>query len=245
MNSSISSRTRSSLLKRQELNNYSIEYVKKMGLYLIIQLLIILIVVFSLHKINPNRFYLFTGSDIADIIIFLILAFSLIYISSLQQVSTVVRFIAFYGLGILIAYLITIEYNRNVMVVKPQETIVKNFFIAMFLTVGITIIVILLLPYLLPYTNFLIGLSCILFIVLLCLIISGFCIHDKNNFVIWLSVGLIVFVGYLIADLTILVKRCNNSSNSKRDCDAIQGTTTIYIDLINILLNIFRLLNQN
>lgn len=59
----------------------------------------------------------------------------------------------------------------------------------------------------------------------------------------YLLLSLLVFVGFLIVDTVLIVRRCQKEGS--RECDAPSGATVLYLDIINLIQKFFLLLSMD
>ena len=223
------------------LTKLQFEYLQKIGMLLSTQLVLVFIVIIIVHKADPERICIFTCDFWVDIILFLLLAFMLIYLSRINE-NPAVRTLAFYGLGILMSFILALQYNIITMEARGNnKQVAKNFIMSVAIVIVITIAVVIALPFTMQYMNFIYVMGSVLTICLLGLIIWGFFV--RKQFLIWVSISLAVFLGLLITDLTRLVYLCKKKGSVQ--CDAINGSTLLYVDLMNILQQIFILTSRN
>jgi len=218
-------------------------YLRKMIALLFVQMLVLLTVVFGVHRIAPDRECLITCNFWVDILLYLILAlicFGFIFgfndYSSSQHYW--IRSAAFLVLGGLLAYVLAVQYNLMIRNSVDPATTTRNFFIALGITIFVFAIVFSALPILLNYTSVMAYLSLILFGALLVLLILSLVMYPTHAILV---LSLIVFLGYLVTDLTLLTYRCTRPNT--RECDPPTGATDLYLDLINILQKLFMLLD--
>lgn len=212
------------------------DYLRGMGVLLAKQLVLLMVVVLVMTKTVPNIMCLFTCTWWIDFLVYIAIGFTLIWVAGNHSYSHRTRLFAFYGIGVLMSYLLGVQYNVMRRYNKKKDT-ARNFLVAVACTVGATILVVLLLPYLLPHISLLVAISSVLFVGLVVLIFWGFFV--QKQLVLWLTASLVIFLGLLVTDMTMLVYAC------KKNCDALDGATLLYIDLMNILQKIFLLLQQN
>lgn len=215
-------------------------FLQKVCFLLFIQLLILLAIVAIVHKFFPKQVCFMTCRFWLDFFVYMIFIIALVYTSHSQKVNIIVRYAAFFGISILLAYIMALQYNLVSLLKnkKDQET-AKTFFKALVIVISIFVINLLLLPITMKYMNFIYTVSTSLFICLIGLILWG--LFVGKGFLIWVSVSLFVFLGLLLTDLNILVHRCKKPNSVQ--CDPLNGASLLYVDLINILQQIFILLN--
>jgi hypothetical protein len=214
-----------------------------MIMLLFAQMLVLLVVVFGVHRIAPERYCLVTCEFWADILIYLVLAlvcFGFIFgfndYTSSQHYW--IRSAAFLCLGVLLAYVLAVQYNLMIRNSTDPAATTRNFFIALGVTLFVFAIVFSALPILLNYTTAMAYLSLILFGALLVLLILTLTMYPTRAILV---LTLIVFLGYLVTDLTLLTYRC--TAPNTRACDPPTGATDLYLDLVNILQKLFMLLD--
>jgi hypothetical protein len=153
--------------------------------------------------------------------------------------NLVVRYIAFFGFSILLAYILGLQYNRIAIATRNDKETATTFFKAVAIVMLIFVINLVMLPFTLKYMGFLYTLSISLSVALVGLILWG--LFVGRGLLIWVSVSLFVFLGLLLTDLNRLVHQCKKPNSFQ--CDPLNGASLLYVDLINILQDIFILLN--
>lgn len=225
--------------KKQKLTQLQILFIKKVCFLLMAQLAVLLLVVFMVRRFMPNRLCLMTCGFWLDLLVFMAVAIVLILLSANREGPLVVRYTAFFGLAALMAYVMGVQYNQISMANKDDKKTAKTFFKALVIVVCVFIANLLILPVTLKHMSFIYALSTALTISLVGLILWG--LFVGRGFLMWVSVSLLVFTGLLLTDLNKLVDGCKQN---KESCDALDGASLIYLDLINILQDIFILLNS-
>jgi hypothetical protein len=170
---------------------------------------------------------------------YLILVIGLLMVSNNTGYNMMVRHVAFFGFSVLLAYIMGLQYNRISMATRNDKKTADTFFKAVSIVVVIFVINLFLLPFTLRYMGFVYTLSITLSISLLGLILWG--LFVGKGLLVWVSVSLFVFLGLLLTDLNKLVHQCEKAQSFQ--CDPLNGASILYLDLVNILQDIFILLN--
>lgn len=213
-------------------------YLQKVCFLLFLQMMLLLVVVWFVHRFFPDILCFLTCNRWLDLFLFLLIAIVLIYISHNGH-SMMIRYVAFFSISVLLAYIFSLQYNI-ISILNGNDRVVANRFLrALVLVVVLLIVNLLLLPFTLGHLGVIYAISFALFVCLVGLIVWGLLI--EKGFLLWVSVSLIVFMGLLVADLTILVSRCKKAGSV--GCDPLDGASLLYVDLINLLQQIFFLLN--
>lgn len=215
-------------------------YLQKVCFLLLLQLILLLIVIWLIHKFFPHKICLLTCQKWIDLILFLLIIVVLTYISHLGQTPTI-RYTAFFAISVLLAYVLALQYNMIAMLSGNEKKTATTFIKAVILVVSILAINLIMLPFLMRNISVVYSLSTMLFVCLLGLILWGLFIG--GNFLLWVTVSLVVFLGLLTTDLAILTHQCRKQGTVS--CDPIHGASMLYVDLINILQQIFILLNAD
>lgn len=223
-------------MRTQSLSRLQLDYLKRMGWLLASQLVLLLIIMIMVVKMVPKWVCLFTCTWWIDFLLYLTIGFILIWACSDRRLSRQTRMVAFYGLGVLMSYLLAVQFN--LMRHGHEKQSAQNFLAATAFTISAVIIVVLMLPFLLPHAQLLSIVGGVLLVALLGLILWGLFVGKK--FLMWVTISLIIFLGLLITDMVMLVQRCK----SKTTCDPLDGASLLYVDLINILQKIFMLLQS-
>lgn len=213
-------------------------YLQKVCFLLFLQMVLLLVVVWFVHRFFPDTLCFLTCDKWLDFFLFVLIAFFLIYMSHNAH-SKISRYVAFFSIAVLMAYLFSLQYNIISILDHNDREVANRFFSALLLVVILLIINLLLLPFTLGHLGMIYAISSALFVCLVGLIVWGLLI--QKGFLLWVSVSLIVFMGLLITDLTILVSRCKKAGSV--GCDPLEGASLLYVDLINLLQQIFVLLN--
>lgn len=227
-------------MKTRSMTSVQKAYLQQVCLLLCLQLALMLTIVWMVHTFFPDRTCLLTCQRWLDLLSYLLLAILLIYVSHSSSFTRPVRYTAFYGLAILLAYVVALQYNIQQKLNQHDKKVATRFLKAVVLVIMIFIINIILLPFLLPHMGLIYLLSFSFFIALVGLIVWGFFVGKE--YLTWVSVGLFVFLGLLLTDLTVLVSRCKKPSSP--ECDPLEGASLLYVDLINLVQQIFILMND-
>jgi hypothetical protein len=140
---------------------------------------------------------------------------------------------------VLLAYVLAVQYNLMIRNSSNPTATTRNFFVALVLTILIFTVVFTALPILLQYTTTMAYLSLILFGALLVILILSLVTYRSHALIV---LSLIVFLGYLVTDLTLLTYQCTTPDT--RACDPPTGATNLYLDLVNILQKLYLLLDR-
>jgi predicted membrane channel-forming protein YqfA (hemolysin III family) len=193
------------------------------------------------HKFYPKQVCLFTCHKWWDLFFFLILAMMLIFTSHSIKTPLLIRYVSFFLISTLLAYVLSLQYNLIAFVSKKEKQTAQTFFQAILLVLVLVILNIVILPFTMRYMNLMYVLSLSLFLCLVGLLLWG--LFVGKHFLLWVSVSLFVFLGFLLTDMTILVRQCKKAGTPQ--CDPLNGASLLYVDLVNILQQIFILLNDN
>jgi FtsH-binding integral membrane protein len=232
------------MLNLVTLTPVQITYLRKMIVLLMVQMLVLLVVVFGIHRLAPERFCLITCEFWVDIVLYLLLAMVCFgFIFGYNDYTSVqhywIRCGAFLCLGVLLAYVLAVQYNLMIRNSSNPTATTRNFFVALVLTILIFTVVFTALPILLQYTTTMAYLSLILFGALLVILILSLVTYRSHALIV---LSLIVFLGYLVTDLTLLTYQCTTPDT--RACDPPTGATNLYLDLVNILQKLYLLLDR-
>ena len=197
-------------------------------------------VVWLTHKFYPHKICLLTCRKWVDLIVFLLVIVILTYLSHLAH-SLVVRYTAFFAISALLAYVLALQYNMIALLSGNEKKTASTFIKAVVMVVSLLAINLIMLPFLMSNMSVVYSLSTMFFVCLVGLILWGLFIG--RAFLLWVLVSLVVFLGLLTTDLAILTHRCQQKGTLA--CDPLQGASLLYVDLINILQQIFILLNAN
>lgn len=212
------------------------QYLQKICFLLFIQLILLLFVVWFTHHFFPKVICLATCHRWFDLLIFFLIMIVLIYISHRSDLPMTIRYIAFFSMSVVLAYLIALQYNIVTLLNRGDQKTALIFMKAVIIVVSILLINLILLPFTLRYMGTMYAMSTLLFICLIGLIVWSLFIG--NHFLL-VPVSLLVFLGLLVTDLTIVVSECQDQK-----CDALHGASLLYVDLVNILQNLFLLIDQ-
>jgi len=224
------------------------EMVKNMSMLLILQWLIIFIIVLGMNKVSPKKVRVFFSNPWLDCLAFLVLSFGCIMVCLHHSLPWYLRFTSFLALGVLMSMVIGVTYNLEILISKDRAKTTRNLRTAWFVSIGCLFLCFLLLPVLLPYAMFFRTLQTVLMALLIVLILVGLgmMIVSKTSprlFYIWIMAGLLLFMLFLVADVTTVVEQCQKKGTPQ--CDALIGSTMIYVDLVNILQKLFMVLNRH
>jgi hypothetical protein len=132
--------------KTQRLNQLQIMFIKKICFLLLAQLALLLVIVSVVHKYFPKKVCLFMCNFWVDILCFIAIAFGLIVLSSYKEGPIVLRYLAFFGLAALAAYVLGIQYNQISMANKNEQKTADSFFKALMIVISIFVITLIMLP---------------------------------------------------------------------------------------------------
>lgn len=222
--------------------------LKNMVLLIGMQWLLVLIVTAVVHRLLPQRVCLFTCVGWVDTLIGVLLALVLFTVIFQRRSDTttvgasMMRFSAFVLLGVLLSWVLAVEYNAFHLVDPKRAP--TAFVTSWFLTAMLFAAAYWVLPWLLPYAEFFRGLSTVLIVVLVGLIlwalVGKYYEHrSSSSYRVFFSVGVLVFLLFLFSDMVLLTTACRRRGS--RECDPLVGATTVYIDMVNILQNLFHL----
>lgn len=223
----------------EQLTQLQTLFLQKVCFLLFVQFFVLIAVVYAVHHWFPKQLCLFTCRFWIDLLLYLVLAMGLIMLSNNTGYNIVVRYIAFFGFSILLAYIMGLQYNRIAIATHNDKKTANTFFKAVAIVMSIFVVNLVILPFTLKYMGFLYTLSISLSIALLGLILWG--LFVGKGLLIWVSISLFVFLGLLLTDLNRLVHQCKKPNSFQ--CDPLNGASLLYLDLINILQDIFILLN--
>lgn len=224
---------------KQQLTHLQTLFLQKICFLLFAQLFVLLVVVYVVHQWFPKQLCLFTCRFWVDFLLYLLLVVGLIMVSNNTGYNLVVRYTAFFGFSVLLAYIMGLQYNRIAIATRNDKKTATTFFKAVAIVLSVFVINLIMLPFTLKYMGFLYTLSISLSIALVGLILWG--LFVGRGLLIWVSISLFVFLGLLLTDLNRLVHQCRTPNSFQ--CDPLNGASLLYADLINILQDIFILLN--
>jgi hypothetical protein len=216
-------------------------YLRGVSALLVLQLVIVLVVVAVMRQVAPDAVCLATCGKWTDLLLFLAVIVALIWASHNRRLPIQLRYVAFFSIPAVMAYVLALQYNLIAMYSKNEERTITNFIRAVVLVVALFCANLLLLPFTIRYAGVASVLSVSLFICLIGLILWGLFI--EKEYLLWVAVGLFVFLGLLTTDLTLLVVRCRKTGTEQ--CDPLNGASVLFADLINLLQQIFILLSAS
>lgn len=216
-------------------------FLTRVCLLLFLQLVVLLVVVRVVHTHFPKQVCLFTCRFWLDLFLFIALSMALVVVSQNTGLFLGVRYMAFLGFSVLLAYILGLQYNRIALSTRKDKKTAQTFFKAVVVVVGVFVLNLLLLPFTMKYMGFLSTLSVSLTIALVGLILWG--LFVGKGLLVWVSISLFVFLGLLLTDLNRLVHGCQKPNSAQ--CDPLNGASLLYVDLVNILQEIFILLNAD
>lgn len=219
----------------EQLTQLQTLFLQKVCFLLFVQLFVLLIVVYAVHQWFPKQLCLFTCRFWVDLLLYLVLIVVLIMVSNNTGYNMIIRYLAFFSFSILLAYILGLQYNRIAIATRNDKKTANTFLKAVAIVMSIFVVNLIMLPFTLKYMGFIYTLSISLFIALVGLILWG--LFVGRGLLIWVSISLFVFLGLLLTDLNKLVHQC------PPQCDPLNGASLLYVDLINILQDIFILLN--
>ena len=225
------------------ITNVQQEMLRNMVLLLGMQWVLVLLVIVLLHRFLPQRVCLFTCKGWLDTLISLVLALILFMLifhrTSMSVRASVFRFFCFVLLGVLLSWIMAVEYNASYLR-DPKQT-PKAMWGSWIMTALLLVAAYVMLPRLLPYAEFFRGLSNVLFFVLLGLIVWALFgkFRNKSSYLVFFSIGLLLFVLFLFSDMVVITTQCRQRGSIQ--CDSMIGATTVYVDMMNILQNLFHL----
>lgn len=221
----------------EQLRQLQTLFLQKVCFLLFVQLFVLFVVVYAVHRWFPKQLCLFTCRFWVDLLLYLVLVIGLIMISNNTGYNMIVRYIAFFMFSILLAYILGLQYNRIAIATRNDKKTADTFFKAVVIVMLIFVVNLVMLPFTLKYMGLIYTLSISLSIALVGLILWG--LFVGKQLLIWVSISLFVFLGLVLTDLNKLVHQC------PPQCDPLNGASLLYVDLINLLQNIFILLNAD
>ena len=225
----------------EQLTQLQTLFLQKVCFLLFVQMIILLIVVHAVHQWFPKQLCLFTCRFWVDLLLYLVLVIGLIMVSNNTGYNMIVRYMAFFGFSILLAYIMGLQYNRIAIATHNDKKTAETFLKAVAIVMSIFVVNLIILPFTLKYMGFIYTLSISLSIALIGLILWG--LFVRKGLLIWVSISLFVFLGLLLTDLNKLVHQCQKPKSPQ--CDPLNGASLLYLDLINLLQDIFILLNAD
>jgi len=232
-----------SFVARADLKPPQKEMLKWMCILIVLQWVILFTVVQIIHYLHPE------WVDINLLLVILVpiaLLFVIYLLPHDNPLCTVIRVLAFLGLGVIMSFVLSSTYNITLIRTPPQDKErVRRLFL--FLWVGVIVffgVVVGTLPLLLPLFAPLQILGVVLSLAVLFLLIALIFIPaSEKSFMIWLFISVIVFTFLIITDTVTVIARCETEKTIQ--CDPITGATTVYFDMINLLQKLFVLLSGN
>ena len=224
--------------------------------HLFFQMCLLLLIVFIGHRYFPTSYCLFVcRPSWVGIILYFILAIFLLmgslgilFPKPSDPIHIFLRILSFYGIGILLSYVMLLTYN---ITMKESKTETDKHWTqtAFYIALGITIVffglLVLFLPFLIKNLKLLGMLTGIFFFVLLAMIIMILFVDIDKHQKLWtfyLILSLIIFVVFSMYDLALVISRCKKPGTL--ECRSEVGATSIYIDLINVFQKLFLLLSN-
>jgi len=224
--------------------------------HLFFQMCLLLLIVFIGHRYFPTSYCLFVcRPSWVGIILYFILAIFLLmgslgilFPKPSDPIHIFLRILSFYGIGILLSYVMLLTYN---ITMKESKTETDKHWTqtAFYIALGITIVffglLVLFLPFLIKNLKLLGMLTGIFFFVLLAMIIMILFVDIDKHQKLWtfyLILSLIIFVVFSMYDLALVISRCKKPDTLQ--CRSEVGATSIYIDLINVFQKLFLLLSN-
>lgn len=224
----------------KHLTGLQVAYLQKVCMLLSLQGLLLVVVVWAMHRFFPDTVCFLTCGRWADLVLFLLVAVALVAASHRAQ-NAVVRRVSFFAISVLLAYTLSLQYNILSRLSGRDREVADRFFRSLVVVVAILVANLLLLPFTLGYLGVVSAVSAALTVCLVGLILWGLLV--RGGFLAWVSVSLVVFLGLLLTDLTLLVSRCRTRGSV--GCDPWEGASLLYVDLVNILQQIFLLLHAD
>jgi len=220
------------------------------GLLLLIQAGFFVVLLLLVHYFHPKRFVYFFGGW-KDILIYLVLVIGCVSIvfgfnDYKSGIHLGWRTLGFFMLGGLLAYVMAIQYNIISFHSIDKKQTQRNLMIAVLLCIGIYGILVMALPFLLMNQALLMTFAPIMSIVLIGFTIWGFFITTNKGFYTWTLCLFLLFLVFLVIDLTRLVYQCRNATSEHEKgffCDPPTGATLLWTDIVNMIQKLFFLLN--
>lgn len=225
----------------EQLTQLQTLFLQKVCFLLFVQLFVLIVVVYAVHQWFPKQLCLFTCRFWVDLLLYLVIVIALIMVSHNTGYNLLLRYFAFFMFSILLAYIMGLQYNRIAIATRNDKKTAETFFKAVAIVMLIFVINLIMLPFTLKYMGFIYTLSISLSIALIGLILWG--LFVRKGLLIWVSISLFVFLGLLLTDLNKLVHQCQKPKSPQ--CDPLNGASLLYLDLINLLQDIFILLNAD
>lgn len=227
----------------QTLSEPQTKMLNRMCILIIIQWVILFTVVQVIHYLHPG----WVGINLWLVILVPIVLLLVIYLLPHNNpICMVIRLLAFMALGVIMSFALSSTYNLTILMTPPErKDRVRRLFLIVW--IGIIIffgIVVGMLPFLLPIAAPLAIAGVVLSVAVLFLLITLFFIPPSGrSFTIWLFASVIVFTMLIITDTATVINNCKEDGTW--ECDPINGATLVYVDMINLLQDLYILLTGN
>ena len=99
----------------QQLTDVQRQFLTRMVVLLGIQFIVLFLTVILVNRISPQKICLFTCRQWLDFLLFLLLVLLLFFLINNTRISFPLRLLFFLSLGILLGWIIAIEYNLLMM----------------------------------------------------------------------------------------------------------------------------------
>jgi hypothetical protein len=209
------------------------QYLRGITILLVLQLVIVLVVVAVMRQVAPDAVCMATCNLFVDLIIFVLLIVGLIWASWSRRFPTQLRYVAFFLVPVVLAYLFAIPYN--IMATRDKKLTSSKFVRAVVLIVFLLSLTLFLMPYAVHHPRYILFVS--LPVWLMGLISWGFLIGKDS--LMWVAVGLFVFIGLLTMDMRRLVVRCHKTKTAQ--CEPLNGASLLYADMANTINHTIKL----
>lgn len=213
-------------------------YLRLVSLLLVFQLLVVLTVVAVVRQLAPDAVCLATCRWWLDFFLFLVVVVPLVSVVNARNVASAWRFAAMTALAGVLGWVLALQFN--VVVAMGGKEAAGDLARAVVLVSVLFCVNLLLLPLTLRHVGVASTLSVSFFVCLVGLLLWGLVVG--RAYIMWVAVGVFVFVGLLATDLALLTAGCRRTGTE--GCDPVRGASLLFSDLINLLQQFFVLLSR-
>lgn len=224
------------------------EVPTRMFLFVGVEWTALVILAFFLASWYPKQACSFTCQPWVNTMLTLFLRFVFMLVILIHNPSSPVnhphrglRVLALIGLCLLMSWITAVDYNALRVMTTSPETIQLIFLASWIISTVLLMAAYFVLPFLLPYTGFFQILSLVLLVGVGVLVSWALLdvFHKRTMFIAYFATSLVVFVMLLFSDVVVFHQSCK--TRDLFSCDPVIGSTTTYLNLLNILQNLYNL----
>ena len=214
-------------------------YLRLVSLLLIFQLAVVLTVVVVVSRWMPDAVCLATCNRWLDLALFILIIVPLVWAVQAPTTRPAWRFASMTAVAGIMGHILALQYNL-ISATRNGKRAAADLARAVAVVVALFCLNLLLLPLTMRHMGVVSTLSVSFFVGLIALLAWGLMVGRAH--LMWVAVGVFVFVGLLTTDLTLLTAGCRKAGTE--GCDPVRGASLLFSDLINLVQQFFVLMSH-